>query len=80
MFSKHYPIACSQVEAIVGHKTKRGESFFLVRWKGYGKDADSWEPEADLNCDDLIAEYRKVSGTERKNCIWLFLNDVHTHF
>ncbi|KAM8721629.1 hypothetical protein ACLKA7_007502 [Drosophila subpalustris] len=49
-----------EVEAIVGHKTKRGESFFLVRWKGYGKDDDSWEPEAELNCDDLIEEYRKI--------------------
>lgn len=48
-----------KVEAIVGHKSKRGASFFLVRWKGYGKDDDSWEPEAELNCDDLIAEYRK---------------------
>lgn len=55
----NFPISCLQVEAIVGHKSKRGESFFLVRWKGYGKDDDSWEPEAELNCDDLIAEYRK---------------------
>lgn len=43
----------------MGHKTKRGESYFLVRWKGYGKESDSWEPEAELNCDDLIEEYRK---------------------
>ncbi|KAH8386827.1 hypothetical protein KR093_002804 [Drosophila rubida] len=48
-----------EVEAIVGHKSKRGESFFLVRWKGYGKNDDSWEPEAELNCNDLIQEYRK---------------------
>ncbi|XP_062138645.1 heterochromatin protein 1 [Drosophila sulfurigaster albostrigata] len=54
-----------EVEAIVGHKSKRGESFFLVRWKGYGKDEDSWEPEAELNCDDLIEEYRK--GNPKKN-------------
>ncbi|XP_034489625.1 M-phase phosphoprotein 8 [Drosophila innubila] len=56
-----------EVEAIIGHKTKRGESFFLVRWKGYGKDADSWEPEAELNCDDLIEEYRKAGS--KKNAV-----------
>ncbi|EDW07391.1 M-phase phosphoprotein 8 isoform X1 [Drosophila mojavensis] len=51
-----------EVEAIVGHKSKNGESFFLVRWKGYGKEDDSWEPEAELNCDDLIEEYRKKNS------------------
>ncbi|XP_023174436.2 heterochromatin protein 1 [Drosophila hydei] len=54
-----------EVEAIVGHKSKRGESFFLVRWKGYGKDDDSWEPEAELNCDDLIEEYRKKNSSKK---------------
>ncbi|TDG39490.1 hypothetical protein AWZ03_014088 [Drosophila navojoa] len=51
-----------EVEAIVGHKSKNGESFFLVRWKGYGKEDDSWEPEAELNCDDLIEEYHKKNS------------------
>ncbi|XP_068159970.1 M-phase phosphoprotein 8 [Drosophila tropicalis] len=48
-----------EVEAIVGHKTIKGVSYFLVRWKGYTKDSDSWEPEEDLYCDALIAEFRK---------------------
>ncbi|XP_016979986.1 M-phase phosphoprotein 8 isoform X2 [Drosophila rhopaloa] len=47
-----------EVEAIIGHKTMRGASYFLVRWKGYNKDSDTWEPEIDLNCDDLIAQFR----------------------
>ncbi|EDV92460.1 M-phase phosphoprotein 8 [Drosophila grimshawi] len=54
-----------EVEAIVGHKTKNGESFFLVHWKGYGKDDDSWEPEADLNCNDLIEEYLKKTNPKK---------------
>ncbi|ALC49479.1 CG8289 [Drosophila busckii] len=56
-----------EVEAIIGHKTQRGESYFLVHWKGYDKDADSWEPEAELNCDDLIQEYRKKTSNKRKS-------------
>ncbi|XP_020798015.1 heterochromatin protein 1 isoform X2 [Drosophila serrata] len=47
-----------EVEAIVGHKTMRGASYFLVRWKGYNKDFDTWELEGKLNCDDLIAQFR----------------------
>ncbi|SPP89918.1 chromodomain-helicase-DNA-binding protein 1 [Drosophila guanche] len=48
-----------EVEAIIGHKKVRGASFFLVRWKGYSSDSDTWEPESELNCDALIAEFRK---------------------
>ncbi|EDW82371.2 uncharacterized protein Dwil_GK25767 [Drosophila willistoni] len=58
-----------EVEAIVGHKTIKCVSYFLVRWKGYTKDSDSWEPEDDLHCDVLIAEFRKkekISGKAGK--------------
>ncbi|KAH8287067.1 hypothetical protein KR054_001749 [Drosophila jambulina] len=51
-----------EVEAIVGHKTSRGASYFLVRWKGYNKDFDTWELEDGLNCDDLIAQFRSKQG------------------
>ncbi|KAH8303206.1 hypothetical protein KR059_003526 [Drosophila kikkawai] len=59
------------VEAIVGHKTLRGASYFLVRWKGYNKDFDTWELEDGLNCDDLIAQFRnkvivKQAGTGKR--------------
>ncbi|XP_052856951.1 M-phase phosphoprotein 8 isoform X2 [Drosophila gunungcola] len=57
-----------EVEAIMGHKIMRGASYFLVRWKGYNKDSDTWEPEIDLNCDDLIAQFlSKDIKTEAKS-------------
>ncbi|KAH8274787.1 hypothetical protein KR026_006152 [Drosophila bipectinata] len=55
-----------EVEAIVGHKTVRGVSYFQVRWKGYDKSEDTWEPEADLNCKDLIAKF-KAKETKQEN-------------
>ncbi|XP_034664857.1 chromodomain-helicase-DNA-binding protein 1 [Drosophila subobscura] len=58
-FKKHDLEEEYEVEAIIGHKKVRGASFFLVRWKGYSSDADTWEPESELNCDDLIAAFRK---------------------
>lgn len=29
----------------------------MVRWKGYGESADTWENEKDLNCPKLIEEF-----------------------
>jgi len=30
---------------------------FLIRWKGHGEELDSWEPEDNLECHDLIARF-----------------------
>lgn len=38
-------------------RTIKGRRQFLVRWKGYGESADTWENEKDLNCPTLIQEY-----------------------
>lgn len=46
-----------EVEKIVGHRTIKGRHQFLVRWKGYGEDSDTWEQEKDLNCRKLIEEF-----------------------
>ncbi|EDV35063.1 uncharacterized protein Dana_GF22550 [Drosophila ananassae] len=55
-----------EVEAIIGHKTVRGVSHFLVRWKGYDESEDTWEPEADLNCNNLITQFR-AKETKQEN-------------
>ncbi|KAM7348765.1 uncharacterized protein ACRADG_007965 isoform 2-T2 [Cochliomyia hominivorax] len=55
-----------EVKDIVGHKTERGVSYFLIRWKGYTKADDTWEPEDTLNCPDIIERYKKKQKSSPK--------------
>lgn len=57
-----------EVKDIVGHKTERGVSYFLIRWKGYTKADDTWEPEDTLNCPEIIERYKKKVSFIFSNC------------
>ena len=52
-----------QVRSIVGLRLSNHEGrMYVVRWKGYGEDDDSWEPARQLmedGCGDLIARFHK---------------------
>ena len=55
-----------QVEALMDHRKYRRQNQFLVRWVGYPKYPDSWEPEYDVS-DDLKSEYWERIGMEKDN-------------
>ncbi|XP_039284581.1 chromobox protein homolog 3-like isoform X2 [Nilaparvata lugens] len=40
-------------------KTRKGETEYLVHWKGCGSNDDTWEKESNLNCKKLIDEFLK---------------------
>jgi hypothetical protein len=47
------------VERLLNHRLKKGcktKLEFLVRWKGYGPESDSWEPRVNIE-GSLIQEY-----------------------
>merc|ERR1719361_370089 len=46
-----------EVEDIVNHRIKKGKIEYLIRWKGYTPQDDSWEPEDNLECPDKIRAY-----------------------
>lgn len=50
------------VEAILNHRGRKGHRQFLIRWKNYSSDDDSWQPESNLNCSDILQEYKKAKG------------------
>lgn len=46
------------VEKILQHRKYRGKTQYLVRWKGYGRDEDTWEPETNLKgAKEAIKDY-----------------------
>lgn len=47
------------VERILAHKTDDNQKIFLIRWEDYGEKHDSWLPESDLFCPQILEEYKK---------------------
>merc|ERR1712223_344046 len=49
------------VEEVLDKRTKRGKVQYLIKWKGWGSDDNTWEDETNLNCDNLIKAFNKKS-------------------
>ena len=50
-----------EVEAIVGHQKRRGQTQFLVKWLEYPVSENSWEPEENLdNAAEILRAYKQV--------------------
>ena len=49
-----------EVERILKHRGRPKCHQYLIRWKGYTADEDSWQNEADLrNASELLQEYKR---------------------
>ena len=49
-----------EVEKILNKRKIRGKDKFLVRWKGYTAEADTWEDRRNLkNAGELVEEFER---------------------
>jgi len=56
-----------EVEKILNKRKIRGKDKFLVRWKGYTVEADTWEDRGNLkNAGKLVEEFEREYGEENE--------------
>lgn len=55
-----------EVEKIIDVRNKKnGAKEFLVKWKNWGPEYDSWEPEKHLQCSELIEKFFNKQDKEK---------------
>ena len=49
-----------EIDEVIDSRMKGRRLLYLVRWKGYGREENSWIPQGDLDAPQLIADFHRT--------------------
>ena len=56
-----------EIDTILAHKQKGKQRLYLIKWKGYGSNENTWEPEENLeNSNETLKEYKRQHNINNK--------------
>lgn len=64
---KSLPKGVFPVDEILGSKKVRGMKYYLIKWKGYKTEHNSWEPEVNVSTDLVAAFHNQSKNRKRGN-------------